>query len=279
MCLGYPNSRNGEMGDSVSQQNVEEVGEVEDDLFRVGASCDVMDLLQEQEDAYLCVRQLGEPLTKHLQCFAVQALQRLIFALPRCFSELLHVFNLSLSILGDIDASLVLSGPASANSALHEEDVLRTCMVIAKLCLKQASSETRQETEHRLQQRKTLRGQDWLACTHDDARACEEEVKLIAAVKWRTWRPTAAVWLTIFQARLMAIKGKDPLVQQWCDVSLRSLVMVPLEDVARRPPRHLAASLFAGTATVLKLEQELVGSFKFVTGIDISAFTNIHHQL
>eukprot|EP00931_Biecheleriopsis_adriatica_P063646 TRINITY_DN38584_c0_g2_i1.p1 TRINITY_DN38584_c0_g2~~TRINITY_DN38584_c0_g2_i1.p1 ORF type:complete len:137 (-),score=21.31 TRINITY_DN38584_c0_g2_i1:250-660(-) len=97
----------GETVDGAAEQCVE----VEEDLFRVGASSDVMALMQKHEDEYLRSRQVGEPLTEDVQHFAAFALYKLIFCLPGCFSEQLHVFNLSLSILSDIGAKLVSLDP------------------------------------------------------------------------------------------------------------------------------------------------------------------------
>eukprot|EP00931_Biecheleriopsis_adriatica_P093167 TRINITY_DN6690_c0_g1_i8.p1 TRINITY_DN6690_c0_g1~~TRINITY_DN6690_c0_g1_i8.p1 ORF type:complete len:281 (+),score=60.41 TRINITY_DN6690_c0_g1_i8:166-1008(+) len=257
---------------SIMERKLEEVDEdegLEEELFRVGANADVMATLQKSEDAYLCARQTGEPLSEDLQSYATYCLYKLISYMPGCLSEHLHAFHLSLSLLSELDATFISRAPASTTSDVLRDEVLRTCMAIANMSLKQASSDTEQAARDRLQQWTAPLSKNPSEWSRNTARVVEREREVFAALKWLTWRPTAAVWLTVFQARLDALRGKDPSAEQLCDGSLQSLAKVQLEEVVRTPPRQLAASVFARTARSLGLEQELAQSFKFATGTDL----------
>eukprot|EP00931_Biecheleriopsis_adriatica_P043103 TRINITY_DN24638_c0_g1_i1.p1 TRINITY_DN24638_c0_g1~~TRINITY_DN24638_c0_g1_i1.p1 ORF type:complete len:302 (+),score=59.20 TRINITY_DN24638_c0_g1_i1:55-960(+) len=276
MRLDVPMSTEGEVDDGPAEYHEEEV---EEELFRVGASSDVMAALQQHEDAYCCAQQTKEPLSEGLKRFAMHSLYHLVSHLPGCFLELLHAFHLSLSILSELDAALVTRGPAGTNSELLREEVIRTCMAIVNLSLKQACSETLKETEDRLQQWMAWQGGDLSAWRYPAARVLEREKELFATLRWPTLcAPTAAVWMRIFQTRLNALRGNDALVQKLCGESCQSLLKVQPEEIMASPPRQLAAGILAKTARSLGLEQELVDSFELVTGTDIGSCMSVSQR-
>eukprot|EP00931_Biecheleriopsis_adriatica_P063783 TRINITY_DN38694_c0_g1_i2.p1 TRINITY_DN38694_c0_g1~~TRINITY_DN38694_c0_g1_i2.p1 ORF type:complete len:288 (-),score=48.43 TRINITY_DN38694_c0_g1_i2:110-973(-) len=261
-------------GMATLQNGMRHADELEERLFQIGASMEAIGLMQEQEDAYLHAPRRGEPLREDLQTVATQTLDKLIPASSGNILQLLQTLSLSLSILSDLDAELILAGPASTDDASRQE-VIRTCLAIANMSVKFSSSETVREAGARLSVWLTLLSEDM----QTRGRVLDREREVLAALKSNIWRPTVISWLTIFNKRLLAISGNEPLAQRWGELSIRSLLMVPPEEITKHPPRQLAASLIAGAAESLGLEQELRGSFEFITGIDVETFTsNFRHR-
>eukprot|EP00931_Biecheleriopsis_adriatica_P101645 TRINITY_DN7673_c0_g1_i3.p1 TRINITY_DN7673_c0_g1~~TRINITY_DN7673_c0_g1_i3.p1 ORF type:complete len:271 (+),score=50.12 TRINITY_DN7673_c0_g1_i3:53-865(+) len=258
MCLTAPN---------ISEGFDEE--ELEEQLFREGAGSDTMASWQRYEDVHRHSRQVHEPLSNDLQTFAMQNLQMLMKATwgqpPACCDdwEMLEGGLLALSIFNDLDARSILGSAFAtldvADDSVLKQEVFRTCLAVINLSSKFAFHGNEMCNETRFQLRKEL-----------DVPQKERELVLDVCSSMR--RPTAASWLRLFGIRLMAIRGGDPMAQKWLDFSLQNLKWTPPMTMIGLPPRQLAAKLLARAASSLGLEQELVSSFKFVTGLEISSF-------
>eukprot|EP00931_Biecheleriopsis_adriatica_P101643 TRINITY_DN7673_c0_g1_i1.p1 TRINITY_DN7673_c0_g1~~TRINITY_DN7673_c0_g1_i1.p1 ORF type:complete len:273 (+),score=55.90 TRINITY_DN7673_c0_g1_i1:53-871(+) len=245
--------------------------ELEEQLFREGAGSDIMASWQQYEDEHRHSHQVREALRSDLQTFAMHNLQMLMMATwghpPACGDDLevLEGGLLALSIFSDLDARSILGSAFAtlddvADDSILKKEVFRTCLAVINLSSKFAFQGGEMCALNRTSQlRKELD-------------VSQKEQELVMAVSSSICRPTAASWLRLFGSRLMAIRGRDPMAQKWLDFSLQNLKWTPPMTMIGLPPRQLAARFLAGAASSLGLEQELVSSFKFVTGLDMSSF-------
>eukprot|EP00931_Biecheleriopsis_adriatica_P091343 TRINITY_DN6522_c0_g2_i1.p1 TRINITY_DN6522_c0_g2~~TRINITY_DN6522_c0_g2_i1.p1 ORF type:complete len:287 (-),score=50.73 TRINITY_DN6522_c0_g2_i1:218-1000(-) len=238
--------------------------EMEEGLFREGASNETMAAWQHQEEAHMGLYPRGTALSMDLEARGMQAVLKLaVSEAPLGDSsdplELLEVGNLSLSVLSDLDANLALGGVSDrVNDRTARRELMRTCLAVSNLCCKIEFC-----TRARLC---SVLGAD-----------CGKEREVLKEMGGSIWRPTAASWMRVFRTRLKAIRDGD-MVQMWCDVSVQILqtLLMTSPQVVKLPQRHLAAGVFARAAESLGLEKALTSAIPFVTGLDAGTLAGAH---
>lgn len=239
-----------------------------DQLFRAGASAEVMWKLQEIEDEVVRHREdcKPTPLPDDMQAYASHQLHVMTSVISGLEWEQLEHWNLSFSCFFDLDADLVLNAATDETEASQRHEVFRTCLAVTNLTFKLLFPEHLQKhLQPRSIRQQTLQ-----------LDVCEKEQEILAAMKYRIWRPTSTSWTRVFMDRLKAKHGKHKVFERWCAElmgNLYSLKLVRPKEWYNRRPREIANVLFSQAAESLQLEEDLQKSCAYITGVNLECFT------